>query len=148
MCFYLPQVQISCWKTTMPSVNSSQKCLGFFLIHGICSTTSFLIPWFENYCYGSSNTEAHGSTEQAFGAHHEDEALRERGSRTDKEVERRGIGPGRKDASSGDKEHWAPGTWQGRELLGKSTVMARGDLQVTLKLDEIQELHVLCLVED
>lgn len=57
MSFYLPQVQISCWKTTMPSVNSSQTCLGFFLIHGICSATSFLIPWFENYCYVSLNTE-------------------------------------------------------------------------------------------
>lgn len=43
----------------MPSVNTSQACFGFSLIHGTCSTTSFLIPWFEDYCYDSSNTELH-----------------------------------------------------------------------------------------
>lgn len=60
MSFYPPQVQISWWKTTMPSVNGSQTCLGYFLIHGdgcTCSATSFLIPWVEKYCYGSLNTE-------------------------------------------------------------------------------------------
>lgn len=57
MSFYPPQVQIGWWKTTTPSVNHSQTCLGFFLIHGICWATSFLILWFKKYCYGSLNTE-------------------------------------------------------------------------------------------
>lgn len=57
MSFYLPQVQISCWKTKMPSAKNSQTCLGLFLVHGICSASSFPIPCLESCHYGHSNTE-------------------------------------------------------------------------------------------
>lgn len=41
----------------MPSVKNSQTCLGLFLIHEICSASSFPIPHLESCCYGSSNPE-------------------------------------------------------------------------------------------
>lgn len=143
MYFYLPQVQISCWKTTMPSVNSSQKCLGVFLIHGICSTTSFLIPWFENYCYSSSNTEHVAPQNKPLVHTMQIKPSGERGSKTNKEVDGAGMGPGRKDARQASAQETRSigllgpgraGTPSQLEVLEESTVMARGGWQVTLKL--------------
>ena len=86
---------------------------------------------------------AHGSTEQAFGAHHADEALEERGSRTSKEMDRAGTRPGRKEVRQASTQETrstgllGPGRAQTSsqlEVLGESTVIARGGWQVTLKL--------------
>lgn len=83
------------------------------------------------------------STEQAFDVHHADEALKNRGSRTNKQAGRAGVGSGRKGVRQASAQETRSigllgpgraGTSTQLKVLGESTVVARGGWQVTLKL--------------
>lgn len=131
-------------------------CLGFFLIHGMCSTTSFLILRFKNYCYVSSNIK-HIAPQNKPSVHNM--WLKTSG--------REEVGP---------RQRWTGKGWrQGERMPDKLQLRRQGDLGCwdlvgqgpppvggpgreynhgqgwlagDTGADKIQELHVLCLLED
>lgn len=154
MSFYLPQVQISCWKTKMPSLKNSQTCLRVYLIHGIPSASSFPIPCLENCCYGSANTEhMDPQNEPLVHTTWMDEASERRSRSAKEEEDRARIGTEGKDTKKASSQKTSTSgllgpvrAWTSSQLgvLERSTTLGQpGWLADDSEADEIQELHVL-----